>query len=242
MNTKLARVCEAFQLPGTFTSYEEITIGNVNRTYLVNLTRDDGAERTYMVQALNTFAFKDPVAVMDNVDRITKHIRDKKPGYTALKFYHIPSGESYFLDGPFFWRVFNYIPSVTHNICTDLEVVRNAGSAFGEFQTMLADFDPLLLHETIANFHNTPDRYRQLEEAVAADPVGRVAQVQEEPQRSCRCPACPRTAVPDSHGSSPASGQHIVWPVPSAVSCRYPPQNSSDTGNLHLQRFPAAVP
>ena len=180
MNTKLARVCEAFQLPGTFTSYEEITIGNVNRTYLVNLTRDDGAERTYMVQALNTFAFKDPVAVMDNVDRITKHIREKKPGYTVLKFYHVPSGESYFLDGPFFWRVFNYIPSVTHNICTDLTVVRNAGFAFGEFQTMLADFDPRLLHETIPNFHNTSDRYRQLEETVAADPVGRVAQVQEE--------------------------------------------------------------
>ena len=180
MNTKLAQVCKAFQIEGTYTSHEEITIGNVNRTYKVNLTRADGAERSYMVQALNTFAFKNPVAVMDNVDRITKHIRAKKPGYTALKFYHTASGDSYYLDGPYFWRMFNYIPSVTHNICTDLTVVRNGGAAFGEFQTMLADFDPLQLHETIPNFHNTPDRYRQLEKTVTADAVGRVAEVQPE--------------------------------------------------------------
>jgi len=54
--------------------------------------------------------------------------------------------------------------------------------AFGDFQMMLSDFDASELHETIPDFHNTAKRYEQLEEAVAADPVERVREVQQELQ------------------------------------------------------------
>ena len=53
----------------------------------------------------------------------------------------------------------NYIPSVTYNSVKDAQILRNAGMAFGEFQTQLADFEIGLLHETIPNFHNTRSRY-----------------------------------------------------------------------------------
>ena len=180
MDHKLQQVCRIFCIEGTFAAYQEITVGNVNRTYKADFLQADGTTRSYMVQAVNTVAFKDPVAVMHNIDRVTGHIRAKKPGYTVLQFYHTKDGVPYHFEGDVFWRVFNYIPSVTHNACEDLEVVRSAGEAFGEFQRMLDDFDPANLYLTIPDFHNTKQRYRKLEADIAANPLGRVAEVREE--------------------------------------------------------------
>ena len=180
MDQKLQQICRIFCIEGTYAAHQEITVGNVNRTYKVDFVQEDGALKSYMVQALNTVAFKDPVAVMHNIDLVTRHIRTKKPGYAALEFYRTKEGPSYYFEGDVFWRVFNYIPSVTHSACEDLEVVRSAGEAFGEFQRMLADFPTEELYLTIPDFHNTKQRYRKLEADAAADPLGRVAEVEEE--------------------------------------------------------------
>ena len=52
--------------------------------------------------------------------------------------------------------------------------------AFGRFQQLLCDFPAETLTETIPEFHNTVDRYRQFKEAVAADPMGRLDGVRAE--------------------------------------------------------------
>ena len=51
---------------------------------------------------------------------------------------------------------------------------------FGTFQQLLTDFPAAKLHETIPNFHNTPDRYRALLETLERDPMHRAVQVQPE--------------------------------------------------------------
>lgn len=51
---------------------------------------------------------------------------------------------------------------------------------FGTFQQLLTDFPAAKLHETIPNFHNTPDRYRTFLETLERDPMHRAAQVQPE--------------------------------------------------------------
>ena len=51
-----------------------------------------------------------------------------------------------------------------------------AGTAFGNFQAMLADI-PDTLGETIPDFHNMEFRLKQLRDAVAADVAGRVQEV-----------------------------------------------------------------
>ena len=84
------------------------------------------------------------------------------------------------MDNDGFWRLSNYVPSVTFDTCDDLNVVRSAGEAFGDFQLMLADFDANSLFYTIPNFHNTRKRYEKLKEDMAADPCNRVAEVREE--------------------------------------------------------------
>ena len=181
---KLLQVGEAFRIKGPFFSYEEIKMGNVNHTYKVNYIRDDGTGmakiKSYLVQRVNTYAFQHPIELMQNIDRVTQHIRTKHPDAQSLHFHHLDSGENYLIDNDGFWRLSNYIPSVTFDTCDDLNVVRSAGQAFGDFQMMLSDFDAEQLFYTIPDFHDTRKRYAKLKADMEADPCGRVAEARAE--------------------------------------------------------------
>ena len=180
LDQKLLEVCRLFCIDYEYLGYETIQMGNVNRTYKVNFRLPEGKEKAFLVQNVNTYAFRNPVGLMDNIDKVTEHIRAKKPGQLALHFHHTADRKTYVIDGKNFWRMTNYVPSVTYNTVTDLEIVRNAGEAFGIFQMDLADFDIAQLNETIPGFHDTRKRYADFLEAVTQDKAGRAGQVQEE--------------------------------------------------------------
>lgn len=180
LDQKLQEVCDLFRIEGTYVGHETIQMGNVNKTYEVKFILPDGQPKSFLVQNVNTYAFRFPVELMDNIDKVTEHIRAKKPGQIALHFHHTADRKTYVIDGENFWRMTNYIPSVTHDMVKDLQVVRNAGKAFGEFQMQLSDFAPNELFETIPGFHNTRMRYEKLIASMNADPKGRVAEVREE--------------------------------------------------------------
>lgn len=180
LDDKLLQVCRAFRIEDEYVGFETIQMGNVNHTYKVNFLLADGTPKSFLVQNVNTYAFRNPVGLMDNIDRVTEHIRSRKPGQMALHFHHTEDRKTYLIDGKNFWRMTNFVPSVTFNSVSDLEVVRNAGKAFGEFQMDLADFDPNELIETIPDFHNTRKRYEQLHRAIRENKAGRVDAVREE--------------------------------------------------------------
>ena len=181
---KLAAVGTAFRLPGTLQSYEELKNGNINRTYKLNYTATDRAgietEKSYLAQKINTVAFRDPVGLMENIDRVTAFLRAKRPDAVSLHFHHTATGENYLMEPDGFWRLSNYVRSVTFNSGENSRVVRAAGEAFGDFQLLLSDFDAATLHETIPDFHDTRLRYAALKEAVRADRCGRLAACKEE--------------------------------------------------------------
>ena len=177
---KLLEVSRAFRIEYDYLGYETIQMGNVNHTYKVNFRLPEGKEKSFLVQNVNTYAFRNPVGLMDNIDRVTEHIRAKKPGQLALHFHHTADRKTYVIDGDNFWRMTNYVPSITYNAVNDLEVVRSAGKAFGQFQMDLADFEIGQLTETIPGFHNTRKRYADFQRSVREDKAGRAAQVQEE--------------------------------------------------------------
>lgn len=178
--SKLEQVSRLFRIEGTYVGYETICIGNVNQTYEVKFILPDGMRKSFLIQNVNTYAFRHPVELMENIDKVTEHIRSKKPGQVALHFHHTADRKTYVLDGKNFWRMTNFIPSKTYGTVVDPEIIHNAGKAFGEFQMQLSDFDIKELYETIPDFHNTRVRYQQLMNAVEKDPVGRVAKVKDE--------------------------------------------------------------
>jgi len=181
---KLQKIGEAFNIKDPFFSYEEIKMGNVNQTYKVNYIRNDGSGmaqiKSYLLQRINTYAFQYPVELMENIDHVTEYIRRTYPEATSLHFHHTKDGKNYLEDREGFWRMSNYVPSVTFDACSDLNVIRNTGKAFGDFQMMLSDFEAEKLHYTIPDFHNTRKRYQQLKTSIAANPLGRVSEVEEE--------------------------------------------------------------
>lgn len=88
----LQRIGQAFRIPGPFFSYEEIKMGNVNRTYKVNYVVEDGAGsahlKSYLVQRINTYAFRTPEQLMSNIEKVTETLRQKAPGDVYLHFHH----------------------------------------------------------------------------------------------------------------------------------------------------------
>ena len=180
LHQKLLEVSRLFRIEYEYLGYETIQMGNVNHTYKVNFRLPEGGEKAFLVQNVNTYAFRNPVGLMNNIDMVTEHIRAKKPGKLALHFHHTADRKTYVADGENFWRMTNYVPSVTYNTVSDMYVVRNAGKAFGEFQMDLADFDISKLTETIPGFHNTRQRYENFRRSVEENKSGRASQVQEE--------------------------------------------------------------
>ena len=173
-------VGEKFRLKGELESYELITHGNINTTYCVKYKNPD---KSYIFQKVNTYVFHDPVQIMKNIDLVTEHIRKKQGGKNipALHFHHTDDGKNYwFSTQENFWRVSKNFNAITLQASSDPEALRQAGRAFGEFQSKLSDFDASLLFETIPNFHNTKKRLEVFFENVEKDEYGRAKEVLSE--------------------------------------------------------------
>lgn len=188
LREKLSLICRRFQRPGELIRYRRISQGNINTAYCVAL-RDEGGVRQYFVQRINRHVFPDPAAMMENIDRITRHLRDKAPAdaaRTVLRFHRTAEGAGCLRLGrgpeAEFWRLCDFIENaVTFEAGEgDARVLGSAGRAFGRFARQLRDFDPAQLTETIPHFHDTPYRLRALFDAAEADPLGRARHAAEE--------------------------------------------------------------
>ena len=180
----LSQAVAAFEYSSPVTDVRPISSGHVNNTFCVHTAQGT----RYVLQRINSVAFHHPDEVMDNALRITEHLRreilcqggDSERG--ALHFLSTKTGESFFTDPEGeVWRVY---PFVERTICLQAaetpELFAAAARAFGKFQCMLQDFPADTLHETIPRFHDTPNRLSKLKEALAADRMGRAAEVQQE--------------------------------------------------------------
>ena len=69
----LQTIAASFDLPGRFIDGAPHGSGHINDTFAVRF--DDGGNRIrYVLQRVNHEVFKDVPAVMENVDRATRHI------------------------------------------------------------------------------------------------------------------------------------------------------------------------
>ena len=172
---------ETFKISGKLYSFDTINQGNINSTYKVTYKMEDGSLKPYLFQRVNTVVFKDPVKIMKNIDRVTGFIREKYPDQISLHFHHTHSGEIYHVaEDDCFWRVSNFVESITFDSTDDLSVIESTGEAFGNFQMQLSEFDGSVLYETIPDFHNTKKRLDTLFADADLDVCGRVAEVKEE--------------------------------------------------------------
>ena len=180
VESKLREICQQFQVPGHFAGYEHIKVGNVNQTYTVVFRREKGKRERYLLQRINSYAFRNPAQLMHNVELVTQCIHENLPEQKCIQFQHARDGRAFVQDREDIWRMYTFIPAVTYGSAESDEIVYETGKAFGMFQKALSHFDPDQLYETIPQFHNTPKRIENLMRDAERDLVGRVKEVQPE--------------------------------------------------------------
>ena len=159
--------------------------GHINDTFVV--WREDHSKR-FILQRINTDTFTNPVGLMENVCGVTRHLRAKilaeggDPARETLNVIPTLSGSTCYLDADGgAWRAYDFVEDT---IClqqvgseTDF---RTVAETLGKFQNQLEDYPASTLHETIARFHDTPNRYANFEKALAADALGRAKNIAPE--------------------------------------------------------------
>ncbi len=184
----LDEISDEFAIAGEFVGAEEVHSGHINSTYIATYEKPNGKKSRYIFQRINGNVFKNPLAVMRNVEMVTRHInwkvlRVKRDlGGQTLNLYPARGGRFFSQgDGGGIWRCYNFIEGCrTYDIVENTRQAYQAAHAFGSFQDLVSDIPVEDIEETIPDFHNTPKRYARLMEVVAEDPQGRVASAQAE--------------------------------------------------------------
>lgn len=168
-------VAKQFQLQGEIIEICPYGEGHINLTLLVTTSK-----KRYIMQKMNTNVFPDPDSLMRNVCGVTEHL--KAQGIETLNVVPTKEGKP-FLKTTECYRVYDFIENtVTYQTAPNIEIFKNSGRAFGEFQNHLAGFDASKLTETIQRFHDTPKRFSDFKNALQADVCNRAKDCQAEIQ------------------------------------------------------------
>ena len=169
----------AFKICGQFVEVAPYGSGHINDSYCA-VFQCGAAQSRYLLQRINHHIFKDPVILMENIERVTAHLatqvkdhpdRDRR----TLTLIPTRAGRGLHVDANGnYWRAYRFIEcATTYNAVESPDQALQAAKAFGEFQRMLADLPAPRLHDTIPDFHHTPMRFAALERAITSDVAGR---------------------------------------------------------------------
>ena len=178
---KLEEILSTFKIEGEAFYCEPYGNGHINDTYLVK-TKTENGENKYMLQGINTYVFKNPQGIMDNIEKVTNYLREKALGKRVLSLIYNEDGHTYYKDSDgSFWRMYNFIDNA---ICLDIvdsaDDFYECAVAFGKFQRDLCNFPADTLYETIPDFHNTPKRFETFLKACENNLSGRADTAKEE--------------------------------------------------------------
>ena len=179
MEERLLDIASRFELEGKIADIRPLGEGFINDTYIITT---EGKIPDYILQRKNHLIFPDVPGMMENIKAVTEHIKAKvaDPLRETLTVIPAKEGKPYVKEGENYWAVCQFIPDTTSPARADTpELAYQGGLGTGRFQALLSDFDKPL-NETIKGFHNIRWRFQQWDETIAADPVGRVAELHEE--------------------------------------------------------------
>lgn len=157
--------------------------GHINDTYLV--VTETG--KRYVFQRLNASIFKNKVAVMENITKVTNYLKEQieknggNPERETLNVISSVEGLPYYEDESGFYRMYRFVEgTISKDQVSSPDDFYESALSFGNFQSMLAEFPAEELEETIPDFHNTRKRFERFCQVVAEDKCGRAHQVLKE--------------------------------------------------------------
>lgn len=184
---KIEKIVSNFRIAGSYQSGAPYGTGHINDTFRIETQEPDTFN--YILQRVNHHVFKDVPGLMENVLRVTSHIRSKletipgsNPDREVLTVIPTQDGASYHKDEDGnFWRMYIFIwDNRSYDLVDSPDKAFQGGRMFGRFQSMLADLPGKPLNETIPNFHNIAWRLDTFEEILKKNPADRASLVQAE--------------------------------------------------------------
>lgn len=189
---KYADIIKQFMLDAKAISCEPHGNGHINSTFVV--TTEAGTR--YILQRISEEAFKDVPALMENIANVTRYLEKKSVQEGERPHVLIPVKTD---DGSTFIKIaasqdspagyYRMTPFAENSISLEApesdEDFYECAVSFATFISDLADYPAETLHETIPNFHNTPDRFRIFHETLDRaknDPklAGRIEEAKNE--------------------------------------------------------------
>lgn len=184
---RLADAIQAFPLQGKYVGAVRYGDGHINDTFCVYCQLDSGDVKRYILQRISSVAFKDPAKLMENIVNVTQYlqaeiIKNNGDERETMHLVFTKDNKPYYLDKDNeAWRVYDFVEGTYYSsIVENSQQFYESGRTFGRFQSLLAAYPAETLHETIANFHNTPVRLENFRQAYKADKLGRKKEVLAE--------------------------------------------------------------
>jgi hypothetical protein len=177
-------IATRFQFEGNVKQIQSLGEGLINDTFFVET---EGNAPNYILQRKNRNIFTDVPAMMDNIHKVTSHLKKVieraggNPLREALTVTPTIDNKLYYQDNDGeYWAACLFIENtITYQCADSVELAFQGGKGIGKFQSMLSGMkDPLA--DILPGFHNMKFRFRQWDEALAKDPVGRKAGVAAE--------------------------------------------------------------
>ena len=183
----LKEVLSAYDFPATLIGAVRYGQGHINDTFCVLCQPQNGDCIRFILQGLSSAAFPHPEELMENMVGITSYLRNKitenggDPLRETLTIVKTKDGKDSYTDcNGKVWRLTPFIENTECYQKATPELFEASARAFGRFQFMLQGYPAETLHEPIARFHDTENRFEKFLTAMEADKLGRAAQVQDE--------------------------------------------------------------
>ena len=191
-NFDILSICRLFALQDKISTFQPYGNGHINDTFLIRCATANSHAQTqpaYILQRINHHVFKQPLAVMSNIEHVLSHWWGvlQAQGATQLarkcpQLVPAHDGKTYAIDQDGnVWRMFHFIDDTyTVDVIETPQQAYLAAKAFGQFQQHLAALPAQQLAETIPGFHHTRNRFQALIRAIDADSHARVDAVRPE--------------------------------------------------------------
>lgn len=130
--------------------------GNINDTFLVR-----SPSNTFVLQKINGEVFFDPLRVIENFSRISKHLRHKQDCVGQQMRVAAPvltlERRLYFCDSRGdYWRGQQYLAHKSYSLLSSHEQAYQVGKILATFHGLIADLDLYGFLDPLPGFHNLP--------------------------------------------------------------------------------------
>ncbi|TFH07680.1 MAG: aminoglycoside phosphotransferase family protein, partial [Candidatus Atribacteria bacterium] len=172
---------QAFQVRGSVVQVEAWPGGLIHDTFVVSADSSGQTER-FILQRINQRVFANPAALMENIERVTSHLRakahlsERSLMRSVVELVPANDGASWSnLEGQA-WRMFRFLEGTTSSsVVSEPDQATQIAQAFGQFLDVMSDFPSKPFNDVLPAYRDTQRYLDELWRARDEDALNRAS-------------------------------------------------------------------